>query len=105
VSDYQRTRKQIWTEILAISVVLFGFFLLAAVPVQACIEAAIWLKNGAWPNFTSRVLLDQSIVSDLTSTEFLGFNSLANRGLDLWASVPISSLGVLWFVFISNVWK
>jgi hypothetical protein len=93
------------TELLAIAVVLFGFALLAAVPVQGVIEAGFWLKEGEWRHFAVREFLDSEIATTLTTTSFIGLNDLSTRGLDLWVSVPITALGVLWFVIVSAVWK
>lgn len=97
--------KQKATELLAIFFVLFGFALVAAVPVQAIIEAGYWLKDGQWPNFITRQFVDPTLIASMTHTSFLGFNELVSKCVDLWASIPISLLGVIWFVLISVLWK
>ena len=58
-----------------------------AIPMQALFETFAWLKNGYWINFSFADLYQTNFISNLSNTQFVGWNKIMVFLNEIWVSL------------------
>jgi uncharacterized membrane protein len=79
----------------------FGMTMVLALPIQAMIEVAWWLRFAEWPRF-DLIFLSHIVPSiGAPTTGFVGLDQVIDWLWDAWLSVPIALVsGLIFFALV-----